>query len=379
MRWQAAIAMGVLALGATEPSASIRSGEFSRSDFCSQCHRDIYNMWRASAHSRSLEDPVFLAAYKQTRSLEGASVAKICLSCHAPAVEPASDWELDRKLSWEGVSCDVCHSIASVESAGPRYRMVFDPGPLKRGPVREASSMAHEVGYSELHTQSLLCAPCHEFANSAGARIITTFSEWKQSPAFQAGQTCQACHMGRTKANVVDPVVKRIPEREVNLHEVLGGHSELQLRKALGLSVRPKREGDELRVEVRLTNKGAGHAVPTGMPGRRIVLEVSVRTDGGKELEDKRVYTKSFVDAAGKRVTRDACYFARGVKLETDSRLAAGEQRSESFRFPVPAKATAHLTVDLHYEHTPTGEAEDRTWITMFSDKRTLAPETGAN
>ncbi len=356
--------------------APIQKGRIARSDTCGECHKDIYRMWRASAHARSMQDPVFLDAYHQTKQREGAAVGRVCLGCHAPSVELTHDFELEQQISWEGVSCDICHSIVSVEDVGGTPRFKLDPGRIKRGPLRDASSMAHEVAYSELHTQALVCAPCHEFTNSAGVPIMTTYSEWKKSAASRAGKTCQQCHMGRAEANVVDPVVKRVPGHEVNLHEVPGGHSLEQLHKALTVSLQPRREGNELIVGVRIKNGGAGHAVPTGMPGRHVILTVTGRTSDGGSFEEKRVYAKSFTGAGGAEITRDASYFARGVRLVGDNRLQPGDERDERFRFRAPASATVFLTVRLNYEHSPTGNDQNRTWITFFSEERTLQAET---
>jgi hypothetical protein len=147
-----------------------------------------------------------------------------------------------------------------------------------------------------------------------------------------------------------------------------------QLTKALDVSVRPERQGDTLVLGVTLTNTGAGHALPTGMPGRRVLLAVHVRTSDGKTFDDERVYGKRFTDAAGKDLVRDSAYFAKGVRLVSDTRIKADERRSEEFAFPVAAGATAYVTVKLHYEHKPTGDDENGTWITFFSADRTVAP-----
>jgi hypothetical protein len=179
--------------------------------------------------------------------------------------------------------------------------------------------------------------------------------------------------MGRVRAAVVDPKVARVQHAEVNVHEVPGGHSLDQLHKALSVTVHPKHAGDSLRVEVRLTNKGAGHAVPTGMPGRRVVLDVRVRTSDGTTFEDSRIYERFFLDASGRRVTEASRYFTGGIRLESDSRIRADERRVETFSFPVSASATAYMTVRLNYEHAPMAQDEGRTLLTFYSESRTLS------
>jgi len=361
-------------------NAGFAPGELTRSDVCATCHRDIHRMWRASAHATSLDSAVFLEAYHDAESSLGTAMSRQCLSCHAPAIAVNQDVKLALKTTWEGVSCDVCHSLASVDLTATPPRLTLKVGPVKRGPIRDAASSAHDVLYSELHTSATICAGCHEYTNLEGTPIITTYSEWKESAAAKQGKSCQACHMEGTRADVVDPRVKRVALAEVNLHEMPGGHSLSQLHKALGLSIQARRDGDALRVEVSLVNKGAGHTVPTGMPGRRVILAVGVQTTNGKTFEDSRVYAKVLGGADGKPVPRDSGNFAKGVRIQSDTRIKAGEKRNESFRFDVPAAATAFITVKLHYEHKPLGGEDGRTWITFQSESRTSMPEgTGSH
>lgn len=356
------------------PALAAGSSGPERSDVCGACHRDIYRMWRASAHARSADGPVFLEAYRAAQAREGASVSRLCLGCHAPLVQVNGDVELRQRVTWEGVSCEVCHGLVSVDLDRPTPKAVLDVGRVKRGPIRGASATAHDVAYSELHTTALACAPCHEYANAEGTPVLSTFSEWRGSSAAREGRGCQSCHMERTRAGAADPRAEREPV-EVNLHEVPGGHSLDQLHGALGVALAPRRDGDTLRVEVTVSNKGAGHAVPTGMPGRQVHLVLAVRTSDGRSHEVRRVYARTFRDARGRPVVTDAGCFARGVREESDTRIRPDERRAESFVFPVPASAVAFVDLRLHYEHRPLGTEEGRTWLTFYSESRTLQAE----
>lgn len=339
------------------------------SDSCGACHKDIYRMWRSSAHANAMEDPRFRAAHRDTESREGAAVARICLRCHAPLAEISRDTELALHSTWEGVSCEVCHSISAVDAVEGGFKITYDPGPVKRGPIEDAASSAHQVRFSELHTSALVCAGCHEYANLDGTKILSTYSEWSASSAAKDGRTCQSCHMYETAADVVDPKIRRV-SKPVNLHEIPGGHSLEQLNKALSVRLEPVREGDEVRFKVRIANRGAGHAVPTGMPGRRVVLVVTSRAGAAAPQEARRTYEKSFVDTKGAAVTRDGAYFTKGVRMQSDTRIKADELREEVFRFAAPAAAGVTLEAKLVYEHNPTGTAEDARRITFFSETR---------
>jgi cytochrome c554/c'-like protein len=369
-----ALAAVTLAASSGLAASTIENGQITPSVVCGTCHRDIYQMWRASAHASAMEDVIFVDAYRDMEKHDAATAA-LCIRCHAPLAQVAGDQELVRQSTWDGVSCDACHGLVSVELAPGGARQVFDIGPVKRGPIRDATSVGHETAYSELHGSALLCAGCHEFQNAEGTPLITTFSEWKESGPGRSGVTCQSCHMGLTRAAVVDPKVKRVPIDRVNLHQMPGGHSLAQLNKALEVDASATRQGDRLALVVRVSNGGAGHAVPTGMPGRRVILGVTVHTSDGQSYEERRVYTKTFRDAHGDPIERDGFVFARGVRLDADTRIRAGEVRTETFSFPVSPGATAYASFRLHYEHAPTGGPENRTWITFYTADRTYLPD----
>ena len=357
-------------------AAPVLGAEPQASETCGLCHRDIYTMWKGSAHARSMESLIFQEALGRVRKEHGPASARVCLGCHAPILQVSSDAALRQKATWEGVSCEVCHSLAAVDPGvgTGTPKLVFDLGEVKRGPIRDTVSTGHEVAFSELHTQALACAGCHEYVNPEGVRILATFSEWKQSTASRQGTTCQSCHMGRTAANVVDPRVLRVSGAVVNVHEVPGGHSLAQLHKALSATIEAQRPGNELALVIRLTNKGAGHAVPTGMPGRRLILRVEVSTSSGATFKAERTYGRFFKDAAGEAITHDDGYFEAGVKEVSDSRLRPDERRLESFKFPVPAADTAYVTLTMLYEHAPLGGPEGRSRLTFLTEKRIVRP-----
>jgi hypothetical protein len=351
------------------PAPAIEDGRITPSVVCGTCHRDIYQMWRSSAHAEAMEDVVFFEAYRETEARDAAT-ARLCLGCHAPLTQVSPDPALSAQATWDGVSCDACHSLVSVELAPGGARQSFEPGPVKRGPIRDAVSMGHETAYSALHTSALVCAGCHEFQNGEGTPIITTYSEWQESAAGRQGTTCQVCHMTVASADVVDPKVKRV-KAEVNLHQMPGGHSLMQLNRALQVAMDAAWKDDGLGLTVRLTNTGAGHAVPTGMPGRRVILALAVRTGDGRTSAAERVYAKIFRDGEGGVITRDGAVFGPAVRLDSDSRIKPDEVRTERFTFPVPPGASAHVSLKLHYEHAPTGGAENRTWLTFYTTERT--------
>jgi len=368
----AGLLTGLLIAGAAAHAAPTE--RFTTSDQCGMCHRDIYQMWRESVHGKAMDNPAFLGAYREIESGRGASSPAVCLGCHAPMANVIGDTQLKRRISWEGVTCDFCHSLVDVELKDgiPVHRA--DVGSVKRGPIHGAESTGHDVAQSDLFTRSIICAPCHEYTTADGTAIMSTYSEWKSSRAAEQGQTCQVCHMTLVEADVVDPRIKRETGAAVNLHQMPGGHSLEQLHKALSVSIDTERAEDRLDLTVRLKNKGAGHAVPTGMPGRRMVLELTVDPDTGQTFQEHRTYGKYYADATGKTIEHVADLFAEGLQLQSDTRIGVDDVRVENFEFEVQPQANVYVTVKLHYEHAPRGPDEKRVWLTFFAERRMVRP-----
>ena len=145
------------------------------------------------------------------------------------------------------------------------------------------------------------------------------------------------------------------------------------MNKAVSVNLDAEREANRLVLDLCLVNKGAGHAVPTGMPGRRLILELDVRSSSGQQFSEQRVYGRFFKDKDGNTITKDAGYFAAGIKEESDSRLQPDETLDERFEFPISAEDIVFYTIKLHYEHSPLGQDEGRTRLTFYTSKRTLS------
>lgn len=346
--------------------------QLETSDRCGSCHRDIFKMWQKSGHANSMESAAFLESFRQSQTEWGEERSRICLHCHAPTVVETGDWDLSDKVTWEGVSCDVCHSLVDVDLSGHAPRMRLDIGDVKRGPITDAASTGHEVAYSPLHEKAIACAPCHEYTNADGTPIMTTFSEWRNSQAAEDGKTCQSCHMWRTEAAVVDPRVQRASQAVVNLHEMPGGHSLHQLLKALDIEYDLERTGNNLNATVRIANV-IGHAVPTGMPGRQIILTVRVEADAMDPIVDVRDFGNHFVDAAGDPVEHVWGFFESGIQLDADTRIAADSEWSETFRYSLPQDAVAYFRIRLEYMYSTADMRYEATRFVFFSEGRTVA------
>ena len=357
-------------LGLLLLSGPVQLDRISSGELCGRCHRDILRAWKTSSHATALEDPIFLDALDLATEEVGAKARTSCLGCHAPTVQYSGDVRLQQKVSWEGVTCDFCHSVkaASVDPV-PRLRVEFDG--IKTGPLKDAVPLAHGVAFSAVHTSSLLCAGCHEYRNPQGLAVLTTYSEWQNSqyagPHGGKASGCQECHMSAGAANVVDPKVQRVKHTMVNLHQMPGGHSIDQLNKAVTARLNIARDNDNLQVKVDLTNRGAGHMVPTGSPLRKLLLEVQVSASDGKTYREQRTYQRTVVDSQGKEVSREHEVFLRASRATADNRLKPGEMRAESFRFAVPRGSSAHVRAVLWYYYSPLARTEQQMKVSFLS------------
>ena len=347
----------VLALAAASPSFGLPSLKpINSAETCGGCHRSILEAWKESSHARAADGRLFQDALEAAETAIGATARRTCLGCHAPLAVQTGDLQLDRKVSWEGVTCDYCHSVRKVTlgPGNPQARLEF--ANVKSGPIKGAASGVLGTVYSEVHESSRLCAACHEYRNGQGFAVLTTFSEWQASRYAKENKNCQSCHMYQVTGDVVDARLARAPQSQINLHRMPGSRSVTQLNRTIKASMASVREGDQLKVTVELTNSASGHFVPTGSPLRQLILDVQAESQGANQIQT-RLYTRKIVDAAGVPITREYLAFLKAAKTTSDTRLAPDEKRTEEFRFKLAPGAAADVRATLSYFYSP-GERE---------------------
>lgn len=352
------------------PQSEIESKAFNPSARCGECHQEIYTMWRRAMHSRATVDPIFEASYLQAYRYTAGKAKEICLRCHAPVAAQTGDWEMLNPVSREGVNCDYCHSVVSVdlEKRDRPIRIALDG--VKRGPLRDATSPVHKVARSPLHLSSEFCAGCHEYVNSNGLRVLSTYSEWKASPQAAEGKTCQICHMPMTPGETVPPSLA--PARgKINLHNISGGHSIEQVKKAAKVRIlQVERKADNaVEIKVEVANIGSGHSIPTGIPSRRLILEVVLFSGGREVTRFKREYQKKLLDKEGRLILEDHRLFLEARTVMEDNRLRPGEKRVEHFEAAILPKGPLRAEATLRYLYEPRVLMPQTMSIDMASDR----------
>jgi len=333
---------------------------------CQFCHADIFELWKHSLHSQSYSDPPFQAAYIKLMLQEGGDAVKTCLRCHAPAAFIARDFDLKSPIAAEGVSCSFCHSIASINESDADNYYRLDTGGAVYGPYPNVSISGHPIAYSELHRKSELCAGCHEYVNPHGVALLETYSEWKSSPYPQLEVDCQNCHMPIMSDLSIANGHKSL-DQFVTAHEFRGGHSKINLAHAVSVDTKARRTGNMLNVEVAITNAESGHKLPTGIPIRQLVLNVTLKGPGGHAVSSARkVYRKALTDQYGTIIENVADMFSDATRIYSDNRIGPKETRVETFAFDLPKWLTRYqIEAVLNYEYSRPVLTEETVQIEM--------------
>ncbi len=357
-------------VGAAFGGGEIESGVLNRSAVCGECHEAIYAMWQRSMHSASLTDPIFQASYMRAYVQTRGQARETCLRCHAPVAVMTGDLDLEDPASHEGITCDYCHSIVSVDLERRHQPFTVALDGIKRGPLADAESPVHDVARSDLHLSSEFCAGCHEYATEEGLPILSTYSEWRLSPQAAEGKTCQHCHMPLQEGTTVRADLGG-GRPGINLHDISGGHSPEQVRKAATARIlrieRPEPTSAVLEVEV--ANIGSGHSIPTGLPTRKLVLEVVLYAGGREVRRFERVYQRTLLDADRRLITEDHRVMLDARYLRDDTRLRPGERRLERFVASVPSRGSLHATMKLLYLYEPQLLLREKMSIEIISDR----------
>jgi mono/diheme cytochrome c family protein len=313
---------------------------------------------------------------------------EFCSRCHTPigvvsAEIPPLDGSHLSEVSKEGVQCDFCHVIAGSEGIG-NAPYILEPGNVKWGNREDAESPAHGTKGDEFYDDSAYCGMCHNIYNPGNnLTLAATYTEWKESTYAEVGVNCQACHMTPGIVGFEENPGKAAssgPERNhVYTHYFVGANAfvtnvlgegrhekraieNLQHAAELEVNAADSAEPNEnVEVEVKITNVGAGHKIPTGVTeDREMWLELTVSDSKGRVLyhsgaldsEGKidpkaTVYHTVFADSEGNPTLR----IWEAESILSDNRISPQKSTIEKHSFIMPENASNPISTKavLHY------------------------------
>ena len=338
------------------PEVHLNENGISESAECGKCHKDIYKAWKNSLHSQSITNSVFWTAYLKAYYDDEEAAMELCVSCHAPVTRFNNDYKLLKEVTREGINCSFCHSISDTFMDGNRRRYKHSFGLLFQGPLKNIKSPVHRTKFNPLYEQSLYCAGCHEYESGNGIKILGTFSEWKASPYPAKGINCQSCHMRKVAGRIVKEPLSKTAVGKISSHNIAGGHSVTMRKRSVSLEITSvMRFKKRITVTVSVTNKGAGHKIPTGLPSKKMVLKVAVVSEKGVVYDEgEKIYQKVLKDKNGKILLLDSdIMLGKGEKIATDTRLSPKETREEKFIFFADEKVPLQVKATVYYSHLP--------------------------
>jgi hypothetical protein len=215
-----------------------------------------------------------------------------------------------------------------------------------------------------------------------GTVIYNSYGEWLDSPYSdpKTGKTCQQCHMPVSSADwFVFPERGGLTRDYVSLHNhtMPGATDETLLQNAVTMKSSAQRAGDQIQVQVSITNDKTGHDIPTDAPIRSMILVVEALDADGKPLALRQgsvnpAYSGNYGGLPGKtfaKVLKDewtgeaptGAYW-RPVTIVEDTRLAALATDTTHYTFTAPVGEAVTVSVRLIFRRAFYELATQKGW-----------------
>lgn len=360
--------------------------------------------------------------------LDNSSSSGNCATCHTPLVSKSPNTE---NCAWsgchtditierangviarnayassprgaEGITCEFCHKIGEVyideETNIPLpdmpgilsyrlYRPFNEDQQVFFGPLVDVQ---RQDSYSPLISSSEFCAGCHYgvFGGvvgmervSDGTEIYTSYSEWQASPYNdpETGTTCQGCHMPISSENwFVFPEKGGLTRDYLPLHtHTMRGIKDIEfMQNAVTMETVANRVGEQIEIEVSITNDNVGHHIPTDVPIRSMMLVIEVVDSEGTELglltgsvnpdfagEYSGVPGKTFAKVLQDELTGESptVAFWRPVTIVEDTRIPAMETDTTTYSFLAPDNKDVTVNVQLIFRRAYAELMQQKGW-----------------
>jgi len=192
---------------------------------CGRCHQKIFTEWASSNHAYASISPMFHKFEQALNTFASGTLGSFCVRCHQQVGTQRGElrevplWERS-KVAREGITCVTCHRVGAEfgKVNGERHiepGSIFDPvfntgraenlddvlaepDEYKIKTSEEGDGFPIHTGASEFDQigKSEFCVSCHQVAVNLGIKLEVVWEQYRDSPAFREGITCQQCHMG---------------------------------------------------------------------------------------------------------------------------------------------------------------------------------------
>ncbi len=318
-------------------------------------------------HAKAMTDPLYILKRDKANKATDGALGEFCDSCHGPVAVMSGeflDFDKASPQSREGVGCDFCHQVTGTTRPIGNTSQIVRADGVKRAQFDDATSPAHETAYSAFHESAEFCGACHDVMHPANPSFLleATYTEWKNGPYAAEGTVCQDCHMtpgpGVVKPNPGTAAAGGPQRQHIYLMTFAGGNvglgdavlAEERLKAATEIEMQVPdivESGTSASVDVKITNVGAGHYVPTGLTDvREMWLEVTAtKADGTTELIGERRFGTILRDAKGNAPVE----LWEAVAVESDDRIPPRESVSNTYELAMATDGAVAIEAVLYY------------------------------
>lgn len=365
---------------------------FESPEVCKGCHGEIYQQWQRSVMAHSWKDPIYRALFKRASQATDGQVDNFCIACHSPigmtSMNGSAATLEEPNDNLPGVNCEVCHNIRGI-TGSDNGAYILAPNRdkhIKLGPRHDADSPYHQTEYSNLHTKSEFCSVCHNVSHPFNSTPIErTYDEWQESAYNEQGIQCQDCHMTPGPGQKTNPgksAVMGKSREHIYSHEFSGGNSTLHQYFDDPIGAELAREmlrsaatmefislptslvaGELATIQVKVSNVGAGHKLPTGFPeGREVWVDFSVNSNeqapiyrsgavvDGHTEPGTRSFKVTLGDKNGDVVDLNVWEVDR---ILSDTRILPNGYTIVEYTFLVPQNIQGSVTLDAKLNYWP--------------------------
>ncbi len=330
---------------------------------CGECHVAHYREWQKSTHSQAWTDVQFQAEIKKKNS------PTMCINCHIPLANqqeeltqgyvdgdvfrPVShpNTKFDYSLQQEGITCAACH-VRNNKIVGPTG----------------APNAPHATVKDTTHLSEQLCISCHNAVSVITPSLVCSFEtgdEWKNGPYPTKNKNCKTCHMEVTHR----AIVSKGEPRKSHYHTFPGSgipkastHHPDRL-EGLDYELHQIHENGKPTISLTLTNRNAGHRVPTGDPERFIIIHFYTLLN--QEVVDSMTYRIGEVwewSPKAKKISDNNLFPLESRTFDYQVSLPPGDQAS------VLVKVTKHRGTITNREYNKISKDYPLS-ITVFEEK----------